>query len=93
MSCIVIRRTGAKYELRKNIVTIGTSREADVCIEGNEYIARMHAMIENRRGTYFIHDMGSINGTFLNGQPVTDNGIRLISGDVISVANEEIDFI
>ena len=93
VSCIVIRRTGAKYELRKNIVTIGTSREADVCIEGNEYIARMHAMIENRRGTYFIHDMGSINGTFLNGQPVTDNGIRLISGDVISVANEEIDFI
>ncbi len=92
-SKIVIRRTGAEYEIRKNIVTIGRSREADVCLEDNEYIARMHAMIENRKGTCFIHDMGSTNGTFLNGQPVTDSGIRLISGDVINVANEEIDFI
>lgn len=93
VSKVVVRRTGATYELRKNIVTIGRSRDADVCIEGNEYVAKTHAMIENRKGTYFIHDMGSINGTYLNGQPVTANGIRLIPGDVISVANEVIDFI
>ncbi|MBR3200969.1 MAG: FHA domain-containing protein [Mogibacterium sp.] len=89
----IVRRTGAVYELKKNIMTIGRSRDADICIEGNEYVAKMHAMIENRKGTYFIHDMGSINGTYLNGQRVTGNGIRLISGDLISVANEEITYI
>ena len=89
----IVRRTGAVFELKKNIMTIGRSRDADICIEGNEYVAKMHAMIENRKGTYFIHDMGSINGTYLNGQRVTGNGIRLISGDLISVANEEINFL
>lgn len=90
---VIVRRTGAAYELRKNIVTIGRSRDADICIEDNVYIAKMHAMIENRKGIYFIHDMGSINGTYLNGQPVTGNGIRLVPGDLISVANEEINFL
>lgn len=90
---IIVCRTGAEYELSKKIITIGRSREADISIEDNVYVARMHAMIENRKGAYFLHDMGSTNGTFLNGQPIKDEGIRLISGDVITVGNEEMNFI
>lgn len=89
---LIVRRTGAVYEIDKNIVTMGMSPEADVVIADNIYIARMHAMVENRKGAYFLHDMGGKNGTYLNGQRVPPEGIRLMPQDVISLANEEIEF-
>ena len=89
---LTVTRTGAVYEINKNIVTMGRSPEADVTIEDNVYVARMHAMVENRKGTYFLHDMGTTNGTYLNGQKIDENGIRLVPGDIIGLGNEEIEF-
>lgn len=89
---LTVRRTGAVYEIDKNIVTMGRSPEADVTIEDNVYVARMHAMVEDRKGVYFLHDMGTTNGTYLNGQKVVESGIRLVPGDIIGLGNEEIEF-
>jgi pSer/pThr/pTyr-binding forkhead associated (FHA) protein len=36
--------------------------------------------------------MGTTNGTYLNGQPVPEDGIRLVPGDIIALGNEEIEF-
>ena len=89
---LIVRRTGAVYEINKNIVTMGRSPEADVTIEDNVYVARMHALIDNKKGVFFLNDMGTANGTYLNGQKIPDTGIRLVPGDIIGLGNEEIEF-
>jgi FHA domain-containing protein len=45
--------------------TIGRSQEADVQIE-DRYSSQVHARVYARRGSFFLEDMNSTNGTFLN---------------------------
>lgn len=51
-------------------------------------ISRYHAKIEEMEGTYFLSDLSSTNGTFLNGKRLTPEEPNvLIPGDKISFAN------
>ena len=51
-------------------------------------ISRYHAKIEEMDGTYFLSDLSSTNGTFLNGKRLTpEESNILIPGDKISFAN------
>ena len=55
----------------------------------SEAVSRMHARIEqNEEGCFFITDLNSMNGTFINGDRLKPNEQREIrSGDRISIAN------
>ena len=54
-------------------------------------VSRVHFKIELIDTHYYISDMGSTNGTFLNGNPVVRKE-RVFSGDVISMGNTDIVF-
>jgi len=61
--------------------TVGSSPESDVVIDDSS-VSRAHAVLEQFASAWFIEDLGSRNGTYLNGQRVT--GRRLVrSGDEI----------
>jgi len=47
-------------------VSIGRSSEADVRIE-DRYASQIHLRIYSQGGSYYVEDMNSTNGTFLNG--------------------------
>jgi len=50
-------------------------------------VSRIHAGIERRDGKYFLTDLNSTNGTFLNGERLEANEYRqLRSGDEIYFA-------
>lgn len=50
-------------------------------------ISRIHAEIEKREGAYFLVDLNSTNGTFLNGERLEANEYRqLHTGDEICFA-------
>lgn len=52
-----------------------------------KYISRNHFTIYIHRGRFYIQDLGSKNGTWLNGRPLKGSGPRpLRHGDVITVA-------
>jgi hypothetical protein len=74
---------GASFPLPKEAVTIGRDSEADITIKDPE-ISRRHARISWQAGSYVIEDLGSTNGTTLNGVKIT--GIQQLNpGDTIEI--------
>lgn len=64
-------------------------RQADVCIE-RDVISRVHAKILRREEEYFLMDLDSTNGTYINGKRLTGNGMeKLQQGDRVSFADLE----
>ncbi len=63
-------------------VVIGRDPECDITLP-LEHLSRKHLELELRSGHLFIKDLGSSNGTFLNGQRVTESEIK--AGDKIKL--------
>ncbi|MGW6933528.1 FHA domain-containing protein [Lentzea sp. NPDC054927] len=80
--------SGIRYPLG-TVTTIGRSPKADLKLQDHE-VSSHHAYIEFRDGSYHIQDLGSTNGTLVNGQFV---GLRsLQNGDEITIAGWSIEF-
>jgi uncharacterized protein (TIGR02996 family) len=71
--------------LVNDCLRIGRSRAAEVCIS-DKYVSRTHAEIRFDEGRgWLLCDLGSMNGTFLNGVRIGDGRHPLRDGDVIRV--------
>jgi pSer/pThr/pTyr-binding forkhead associated (FHA) protein len=68
--------------LDKPQMTIGRKMDNDVVID-NLAVSGHHARVIEEKGTYFVEDTGSTNGTFLNDAKITKQ--RLQPGDQIRV--------
>src|SRR5262245_66635921 len=64
--------------------TIGRSEEADHTIYSAK-ISKEHARLEVIEGQYTVRDLGSTNGTFVNGQRVSIHVLG--DGDIIHLAH------
>jgi len=71
-------------------ITIGRNLSNEICIR-EEHVSRQHAVINYQYGLFMISDLGSANGTFVNGKPVTEP-YPLTSGDVIRLYVPELQF-
>lgn len=84
--------TGAEtdFKLEKEIFLIGSSEDAvdGVLLSGK--VSRIHAKIAKEGGDYYLEDMNSTNGTFLNGEEVNyKTPIMLQIRDRVRFADEE----
>ncbi len=70
-------------------VILGRSAEADLPLTDPE-VSRRHARVELVRGVVYLADLGSSNGTFLNGKALGEESIELRPGDDIDVGNTRI---
>ena len=70
---------------------IGKSSTNDYCITGNSAVSRKHAVISYNDDEYYLSDLGSTNGTLVNGERI-DNGIekKLMDGDEIVLADRRV---
>jgi pSer/pThr/pTyr-binding forkhead associated (FHA) protein len=80
--------TTARWELREDVTTIGREATRDICLP-HESVSRQHAQIVRQRAGYFLSDLHSRNGTFLNSQPLTEPRL-LHSGDLLRVGEVEL---
>lgn len=64
-------------------LTIGRSEEADVSID-NTAISRLHASLELKGGIHFLTDLGSTNGTTVNGERISTT-VPVTEKDTISI--------
>jgi len=75
---------GSSFYLEKTEVTLGRDLANDIPVPDQE-ISRRHARFLTRTDGVFIEDLGSTNGTFLNGVRISSPQ-RLNNGDLITMA-------
>jgi hypothetical protein len=76
---------GQRWIIDQDQVTIGRGSDCDVVLSKRQ-VSRYHAQIERDDGGYLLRDLGSKNGTYVNGQEVRDKPYRLKDGDEIQIA-------
>lgn len=63
-------KRGNELELRGEPVSIGRARDADLVIQ-DDYTSTRHARLLNWNGTWMIQDLDSTNGTYVDGERVS----------------------
>jgi pSer/pThr/pTyr-binding forkhead associated (FHA) protein len=76
--------SGQEWVLDRELMTIGRGSDCDILLP-ERAVSRHHARIERRNQGYFLLDLGSKNGTHVNGQEVKEPYL-LQDGDEIQVA-------
>ena len=80
---------GEEWALDSAPLTFGRSAQNDVRLERDEYASSRHARVEARRDGVWVEDIGSTNGTYLNGIKLT-RAKRLTPGDVVRIGETEL---
>jgi pSer/pThr/pTyr-binding forkhead associated (FHA) protein len=73
------------YEIAPGEILMGRSTANNVVAEASGAVSKIHARIERTPQQLILRDLGSSNGTFVNGQRVMT--ALLVNGDVIALAN------
>ncbi len=90
---LIVTRNGQAREfvLKKPDITIGRAPSNDIALSGDQLASRRHALIRFDGVNFTIRDVGSANGTYINGVEVrTPTSLR--NGDHIGVGEHEIVF-
>jgi dipeptidyl aminopeptidase/acylaminoacyl peptidase len=71
------------------MITVGRAPDNDVVV-GDPATSGHHGRIDVRGGAFWVSDLGSTNGTLVNGEPVIEK--QLSDGDLISIGQSTIRF-
>jgi len=84
-------REGDEQVLDSAPLTLGRDEQSDLPLDRDEYVSVQHARVESRQDGVWIQDLGSTNGTFVNGDRLTKPRL-LKPGDVIRVGQTDLRF-
>jgi FHA domain len=68
---------------------LGRGGENTVRLDGDDFVSSRHAVLEPRAGGLWVEDIGSTNGTFVNGARVTTARI-LQPGDIVRIGQTDL---
>ncbi len=77
-------RMGKRFELKKKETVIGRGSDVDLVVD-KESVSRRHAKVERRGDLYWVADLKSTNGTYLNDVAIQEAQLR--DGDFVKVGN------
>jgi pSer/pThr/pTyr-binding forkhead associated (FHA) protein len=80
---------GQTFEVGSGPLTIGRSESNVIALPTDEFVSARHARVEPLRDGLWVVDLGSRNGTFLNGAPV-DGRERLEPGDLLRIGDTQL---
>ncbi len=89
---LVVQRgpnAGSKFLVDKDVTTTGRHPESDIFLD-DVTVSRRHAEFRRLDGKFFVHDVGSLNGTYVNRQRVED--AELASGDELQIGKFKLTF-
>ena len=76
-------------QVRQDQASIGQNSEVEICLKG-ENVLPWHALVEKREDGYFISDLGSSTGTFVNERKIVESPLK--AGDRIQIDDFLIEF-
>ncbi len=82
---------GEVFTIDSSALTIGRGSDNDVPLGSDEYASGRHARFEPRRDGVYVADIGSTNGTYVNGIRL-DGDRRLLPGDVVRIGQTDLRF-
>ena len=81
------RRQGSTIEVTSSVV-FGRDASDGIRLEDDEFASARHARVDVRADGVWLEDLGSTNGTFVNGEKVS--ATRLRAGDVVRIGQTEL---
>jgi len=84
-------REGSDLVLNSAPVTMGRGEANDVELRGDDFASAEHARFEPRRDGVWLTDVGSTNGTFVNGVRL-ERPRKLVAGDRIRIGATDLRF-
>ena len=82
--------SGQRISLGDRPVTVGRLSECTIPLN-DQNVSRRHAEIRPGRGAYVVTDLGSTNGTMVNGARIGGEH-RLTDGDIVSFGSTYVRF-
>ena len=75
-----------RFSIRDGATSIGRSAASDVVLKNDDYASGRHAQLTRHGGLLYVEDLGSTNGTFVNGRK-TVGATPLRHGDSVRVGS------
>jgi hypothetical protein len=82
-------RAGQAFQAGPVPATIGRADDNVIALPGDDFASGHHARVESGRDGVWVIDLGSTNGTFVNGERINGRK-RLHEGDVLQVGDTEL---
>ncbi|HZB03150.1 MAG TPA: FHA domain-containing protein [Actinomycetota bacterium] len=89
---LVVKRgpnAGSQFLIEKDVTTAGRHPESDIFLD-DITVSRRHAEIRRKDSNFFVHDMGSLNGTYVNRERVENT--QLAAGDELQIGKFKLAF-
>jgi len=75
--------SGRHFSLEPQATLLGRQADSNICL-GSQAVSRHHARIVSEDGGYFIEDLGSSNGTLVNGKQINQR-VALTEKDTVQI--------
>jgi len=82
-------KAGSRYGLEAELTTVGRHGDADILLD-DVTVSRCHVEVERVGNRYVVRDVGSLNGTWLNGSRIEDG--ELHDGDELRIGRFKLVF-
>ena len=89
---LIVHREGGppmRFDLGGSLISIGRGAENDLILDDVQ-VSRHHCQLKLQQGAYSLTDMESTNGSYVNGQRISE--IALGPGDIIELGGTRIEF-
>lgn len=83
-------KAGEEFNLEEGEYVVGRATDNPICIQDTS-VSRKHIMLRRVGSGWTVSDLGSGNGTLVNGEPITDETV-LGNGDVITMGDTEVTY-
>tara|TARA_Y100001970_G_scaffold150948_1_gene185041 strand:+ start:14188 stop:14652 length:465 start_codon:yes stop_codon:yes gene_type:complete len=77
-------QAGTRYAITSTHLTVGRHPDSDIFLD-DITVSRRHVELQQGSAGYLLKDVGSLNGTYLNGERLEDSETPLTNGDELQI--------